>query len=117
MEHISDMGYSLTVDGLRVWTQFFGQPPKEWDFGVPGSSPVQLDSAPLSKPHLAPIGGIKQKCFWIKDIVTGKEVFCLPERFTKPIDSCWDGQYLVAGYGSGEVLILDFSCVLPSSDL
>ena len=117
VEHIFGMGYSLTVDGSRVWTQFFGQPPKGWDFGVPGSSPVQLDNAPLSKPHLAPIGGIKQKCFWIKDIVTGKEVLCLPERFTEPIDSCWDGQYLVAGYGSGEVLILDFSCVLPSSDL
>jgi len=48
----------------------------------------------------------------IKDTVTGKEVFQLVGRYAKPTDMQWDGQYLVAGYMSGEVLILDFNCVL-----
>ena len=110
-------GYSLTVDGSRVWAQLPGVLLKGWDFGVPGSSPVELSSAPLSKPHLGYIVGAKQKSFRIKDIVTGKEVFCPPGRFAEPIDSYWDGKYLVAGYDSGEVLILDFGFVLPSRDL
>ena len=29
----------------------------------------------------------------------------------------WDEQYLVAGYDSGEVLILDFSCMVPQCRL
>ena len=28
---------------------------------------------------------------------------------SNPVDSQWDGQYLVAGYRSGEVLILDLN--------
>ena len=50
---------------------------------------------------------------WIKNTETGKEVFQLRERYAKPTDVWWDGQYLVAGYESGEVLILDFHHMLP----
>jgi len=35
----------------------------------------------------------------------------LPERFARPIKLLWDGCYLVAGYMSGEVLILNFDHV------
>jgi hypothetical protein len=43
----------------------------------------------------------------IKDTVTGKVVLQLNGRYAKPFDVQWDGQYLVAGYESGEVMILD----------
>jgi len=49
--------------------------------------------------------------FRIKNVVTGKVVFQLPERFTKPTVVQFDGCYLAAGYSSGEVLILDFNHV------
>jgi len=44
----------------------------------------------------------------MRDIVTGEVGFQLAGRYANPVDSWWDGQYLVAGYESGEVLILDF---------
>jgi len=47
----------------------------------------------------------------IVDTVTGKVVFQLDGKFAKPTHAQWDGQYLVAGYLFGEVLILDFNCV------
>jgi len=40
----------------------------------------------------------------IQDAITGKEVFQLVGRYAKPKRAQWDGQYLVAGYTSGEVL-------------
>ena len=52
----------------------------------------------------------------IKDAVSGKVIFWLGGRFADPTDLQWDGQYLVAGYGSGEVLILDFNCLLSNRD-
>ena len=107
-------GYPMTVDGSRVWIQIPGFSLTSWNFGVPDSP---CCGAPVSKPHLVSTFGAKQKSLSIKDIVTGKEVLCLPGRFAEPIDSCWDGQYLVAGYDSGEVLILDFGHVPPSKDL
>ena len=33
-------------------------------------------------------------------------------EYSRPNDVQWDGQFLVAGYDSGEVLILDFQYVL-----
>ena len=50
---------------------------------------------------------------WIRDKVTGKKVFQLSGRYKKPKAVRWDGQYLVAGYESGEVLILDFHHMYP----
>ena len=40
--------------------------------------------------------------------VTGKEVFRLAGKYAKPYSVKWDGQYLAADYGNGEVLVLDF---------
>ena len=49
----------------------------------------------------------------IKNTVTGKEVFQLSGRYAKPKEIAWDGQHLVAGYESGEVLIVDFHHLYP----
>ena len=102
----------LTVDGSRVWAYCSSSKYQGWDFGIPGSSPVQLLNMPPSRPH--PNGvvlwdtGLSQ----IKDKVTGEVIFQLPERYGKPVDVQWNGQYLVACFMSTEVLILDFSHVL-----
>ena len=45
----------------------------------------------------------------IKDTVTGRVIFQLPWWLTDPVTSQWGALYLVAGYESGEVLILDFN--------
>jgi WD40 repeat protein len=105
-------GDSLTVDGSRIWVCFPGLNPKGWDFGISGSPPVPLSNTPLSRPHLG-IRGWGPHPSKIKNPVTGKEVLQLSGKFTKPIDAWWDDQYLVAGYYSGEVLILDFSHTFP----
>jgi len=95
----------LVVDGSRVWVHSPSWKPLGWDFG--GSSPVQL-SCILSLHH-------DSTKLWnvdlsrIEDTVTGKVFFQLAGRFANPVDVQWDEQYLVAGYESGEVLILDFN--------
>jgi len=106
---------SLIVDGSRVWVHFEGSQSQGWDFGIPGSTPIQLSSTPpppLNRPHLEfEIGDTSPSR--IKDMVTGKEVFRLSGRHAEPTVTEWDGQYLVAGYNSGEVLILDLSQMAP----
>jgi hypothetical protein len=105
----------LCIDGSKVWAQTCKSSTKEgWDFGVSGSSPVPFDPSAV-RPHLDLIGGALWQTdnpSWIKDTATGKEVFQLSGQYAKPYDVQWDGQYLVAGYRSGEVLILDFHYVL-----
>ena len=98
---------SLTVDGSRVWVHSPVLEPQGWDFGIPDSPPVQLPTIPSSHSTGTKLWDAYK--FGIKDTVTGKVVFQLGGRFAEPIDSQWDGQYLVAGYQSGEVLILDFN--------
>ena len=107
---------SLIVGGSRVWVHCPWLNPLGWDFGTPGSPPVQLLNPPLLLPnnplHVttnAKLWDIKQSM--IKDAVTGRVVFQLPGRFAKPVKSQWDGRYLVTGYKFGEVLILDFNHV------
>jgi len=106
---------SLCMDGSRVLICFEGSSAKEgWDFGTLDSSPVQYD---LSAERL-PLDFIHSTLWqadspsWIKDTATGNKVFQLSGEYAKPINVQWDGQYLVAGYHSGEVLILDFHYVL-----
>jgi len=110
----SDRLRFLTVDGSRVWVH---SPVKElqgWDFGISGSSPVKLYIAPpvLNNPVLNNTKLWDDKFSGIRDAATSKVVFQLGGRFMKPPHVQWDGQYLVAGYNSGEVLILDFNHVL-----
>ena len=108
----------LIVDGSRVWVHFENSQTQGWDFGVSGSPPILLPNAPPDpeKPRLDLIDGIKSESSGpsrIKDKVTGKEVFQLTGRYAKPTVVQCDGQYLVAGYKSGEVLILDFIHMIP----
>ena len=104
----------LRMDGSKVLVQSGESSAQGWDFGVPGSAPIQLSEMVLDRPHLdlvdtrswSWIGAVK-----IKD-VAGKDFFQLYGRYANPFAMQWDGQYLIAGYESGEVLILDFSHVL-----
>ena len=97
----------LTVDGSRVWVHSPLSEPLGWEFGTPGSLPVQLSNTSFLHPNDTKLWDAKQ--FRIKDAVTGRVVFQLAGRFARPHHYRWDGQHLVAGYKSGEVLILDFN--------
>ena len=105
----------LCVDGSRIWA-CYKDSNEGWDFGIPGSSPTQLSNMFPERPHLNFIHGTT---WWdsgpsmVKDTNTGKCVFQLAGRYAEPSDVQWDGQYLVAGYSSGEVLILDFNYMVP----
>jgi len=108
-------GSCLTVDSSKVWGKFPNQGVKGWDFGVPEESSIKHYKEPPDRPHLDFIGGIRSSRSdlpGIEDTVTGREVFQLPSRYTSPNDVQWDGQYLVAGYETGEVIILDCNCIL-----
>ena len=98
---------SLTVDGLRVWVHSPESEPLGWDFGIPCSPPVQLSNTSSLHPNNSELWDIKQSK--ILDSVTGKVVFQLAGRFAEPVDLKWDSRCLVAGYKSGEVVILDFN--------
>jgi len=101
----------LSVGGSKIRVQFKDSPTQEWDFGISGISPVLLSDTSTNGSHLSLTGGTKWDTgpVMIKDMVTGQEVFQLVGRYAKPTCIDWDGQYLVAGYKSGEVLILDFN--------
>jgi len=105
----------LYADGSRIWV-CFKDLNEGWDFGTPGSSPTPLPNTFPDRPHLNFIYGT----LWatggpskIKDTVTRKDVFQLAGKYAEPRDVQWDGRYLVAGYSSGEVLILDFDQMVP----
>ena len=100
---------TLTVDGSKVWAHHSDSGYQGWDFGIPGSSPVQLSNEPIL-PNSSMLWDPEQSR--IKDAVTGKVVFQLSGSLAKPIITEYDGCYLVAGYNSGEVLILELNHVL-----
>ena len=92
---------SLIVDGSKVWAHWPESKYKGWDFGIPSSTPVELLNIPGSNRFRDP------KQAGIKNPATGEIVFQLSGRFSSPVNVQCDGSYLVAGYQSGEVLILD----------
>ena len=103
----------LIVDGSRVWVQTKGSPIQGWDFGTLDSAPIPLSDMPPdpNKSHLEFIHGTRRRNTpsTIRDKFTGEEVYRLPERYERFRAAQWGGRYLVAGYKSGEVLILDFA--------
>ena len=107
-EYSEEFG-SLTVDGSKVWVHYPGSEYQGWDFGTLGSPPVQLSNVPtLTNSYIfwdADLSGIKGP-------VSGKVVFRLSGKLAKPAHAKCDGYYLAAGYGSGEVLILEIDHVL-----
>ena len=105
----------LQMDDSKIWIRLNNFSTKGWDFGV-SNSPVPLSDGSMERPLLDVIGSTYFQTgvtSWIKNTVTGKEVFRLSGRYMKPRRIQWDGQYLVAGYLSGEVLILDFHHMYP----
>jgi len=101
----------LQTDSSRIWVQLEDSSIQGWDFGISGSPPIQLFDVSITRPLLDLIGDAFWKTnnpYWIKDTVTGKEVFQLSGRYAQPCAIQWDGQYLVAGYESGEVVIFYF---------
>ena len=107
----------LVVDGSRVWVHFKDSQIQGWDFGISDSTPISLSNRPPDGPHLelSIRQGETNQCR-IKDKVTGNDVFQLSGRYANPADVQWDCGYLVAGYGSGEVVILDFHYMLPHQE-
>ena len=110
---------SLIVDGSRVWVYSEDLQTQGWDFGSPSSTPTPLSSTSLDRNHPDLINCTRLWRRWgtdipvIKDTVTGKEIFQLYGKYARPTGMWCDGHYLVAGYGSGEVLILDFNHMTP----
>ena len=105
----STLERTLTVHGSRVWIHAPGPRFQGWDFRIPGSSPVELSNTPMLYPNHTKMWDFESR---IKDAISGKLVLQLAGRFAQPVNSQWDGQHLVAGYRSGEVLILNFNQML-----
>ena len=99
---------SLIVDGSKVWACWNESNYEGWDFGTPDSTPVELPNAP-TLPGPSECWDSKQAR--VKNPATGEVVFQLSGRFANPVSVQCDDSYLVAGYGSGEVLILDLTNV------
>jgi len=104
----------LWIDGSKVLVRCGGSSTLAWNFGTSGSTPIQISPSSSDRPCLDFIGhtSYSNTCLvGIEDRVTGKVVFQLPGKTPSAVQ--WDGHYLIAGYGSGEVLILDLSNMLP----
>ena len=103
---------SLIVHGSRVWVHYPNAETQMWDFGTPGSPPVQLPNVTLEIPHSngAMLWDTGLSC--IKVEPTRKVVFWLSKQYGKPIGVQWSSQYLFVSFMSGEVLVLDFGHVL-----
>jgi len=99
----------LWIDGSKVLVRCGGSLALGWDFGIPGSTPTEISTASSDRPH---IDYITTSLVVIGDRLTGKVVFRLCGPFATPSAIQWDGHYLIAGYESGEVLILDLSHML-----
>ena len=103
----------LHAGGSRFWVSFKGPLLQGWDFGTSNFSPTLLSNIFPNRPRLDFIHSVRDtRPSRIRDTVTGKEVFQLVGRYATPNAVRWDGQYLAAGYDSGEVLILNFNHVL-----
>jgi len=111
----------VALDGSTVWVNSWvgagagavNYQDQGWDFGVPDSSPVKLSHELPDMLYLNETKQWETETSRMKDVVTGKVVFQLPGRFGKTTHVQLGGQYLVASFKSGEVLILDFSHVFP----
>ena len=106
---------SLIVEGSRVWFFLEDLQTQGWDIGIPNSTPAPLSSISPAKLSLCFLGTKLQHMSLsrIEDMVTRKEVFQLSGRYAKPWVAQCDDQYLIAGYRSGEVLILNLDHVIP----
>jgi len=108
--HVHSQLGILATDGSKVWKKENKFSDVEgWDFGGPGSYPAHLPKGPPDRLHLNDTKVWEINVSRMKDVVTGKVVLQLPERFGKVVHMQWGGQYLVASFESREVLILNVS--------
>ena len=106
----------LQMDDSRIWIRLEDSSTQGWDFGISDTSPVSLFNTSTERPYLGFIGSASwqtEGLSWAGDTVARKVGFRLPGRHVKPTGVRWDGRYLVAGYRSGEVLIVDFCHMCP----
>jgi WD40 repeat protein len=102
----------LTADGSKVWVQYTNLEYQGWDFGILGSSPVQLRNVFPERYYF------NSAVLWdigisgIRNEVTGKVIFQVPKRYGRAFDAQWHRHQLVIGFESNEMLVLDFSNVL-----
>jgi len=85
-----------------------------WDFGILGSTPIEIFPISSDRSYLDFIGITSEQTggkIGIGDIATGNMVFQLTGKKLTAVQ--WDGCHLIAGYDTGEVWILDFSNMLP----
>jgi len=104
----------LWIDGSKVMVCCGGSSTLGWDFGVLGSNPIEISPTFSDRPHLDFIGITSDETagkIGIEDRATGNMVFQLTGKIPTAVQ--WNGCYLIAGYNTGEVLILDFINVLP----
>jgi WD40 repeat protein len=107
---VRDTSYLGPLDGSKILVHCkYDTQTEVLDFGISGSHPIYIHNTSLERPRLHGISWWTNGPSKIEDSVTGKEVFWLSGRYAEPVEAQWDGQYLVAGYKSGEVLILDFN--------
>ena len=99
---------SLIVDGLKVWACSTYSYQKGWDFGITGSAPMELPN--ISTPP-SPSRLWNPQQAWIMNQATGEVVFQLSGRYANPCCVQCNDSCLVAGYRSGEILILDLTNV------
>ena len=100
----------LQMDGSKIWIRLEDLSTQGWDFGTSSSSPTPSSIGSTGRP-LQDFGNYGWQTLnpsRIKGTISGKEVFKLPGRHASPGEVQWDEQYLIAGYESGEILILDF---------
>ena len=105
----------LWMDGSKVLARCRGSSTLGWDFGVLGSTPTEISTASSDRPHIDFTCDIDNRSIClvgIEDRLTGNVVFQLYGPLATPSATQWDGHYLIAGYESGEVLILDLSHML-----
>jgi WD40 repeat protein len=106
------------TEGSRIWVRYGYSGIRGWDFGSAFRPPVSTSNLAPPRCDLDFIDHTRDQDTEpsrIEDTVTGEEVFRLSGRYRKPLVARWDGRYLVAGYRSGEVLILDFDHMIPST--
>ena len=100
----------LRMNDSKVLVQLGVSSTEVLDFGAPGSTCIQSSGLSLDRPQL----NLVDNRIWssgpvqIEDSGTGKVLFQLYGKYREPSAIQWDGQYLIAGYASGEVLMLDF---------
>jgi len=107
------IGEVLASDDSKVWVETSGGGAgiQGWDFGIPGSSPVQLSNELPERFHINNTKLWETGMSRMKDTVTGKVVFQPSRRFGRTVHMQWNGQYLVVTFVLKKALILDFSHV------